>query len=128
MNRVFLQGNLTRAPQLRYTPSGVAVADFGLAVNRSFRDRDGQLQDETCFVEILCVEELALEMHGLLKLGMPTLIAGRLKQERWQTRKGEQSRLKVVAETIQLLSESSPEGPEGPSDGEFELPDIQDPF
>ncbi len=107
LNRVFLAGRLTRDPQLRYTPSGTAVADLGLAVNRSFTDASGQRRDETCFVDVVLWRKQAELTAKHLQKGSPIFIEGRLTFESWEGKDGQRrSRLKVVGENFQFMGES----------------------
>jgi len=108
-NRVIVMGNLTRDPELRYTPSGAAVTSFGLGINRRFRDSSGAPKDEVSFVEIVAWGKQAELCTEYLAKGRLVLIEGRLRQERWESREGEsRSALKVVAERIQFLPNGRP--------------------
>lgn len=102
-NKVMLMGNLTRDPEVRYTPSGTAVADLGLAVNRSFKGSDGQLKDETCFVRVTVWARQAENCAQYLKKGSPVFVEGRLKYDEWEKDGQKQSRLSVVGERVQFL-------------------------
>lgn len=102
-NKVMLMGNLTRDPEVRYTPSGTAVADLGLAVNRSFKGTDGQLKDETCFVRVTVWSRQAENCAQYLKKGSPVFVEGRLKYDEWEKDGQKQSRLSVVGERVQFL-------------------------
>jgi len=121
-NKVILAGNLTRDPELRYTPKGTAIAQFGLAVNRYWTDEQGQKKEEVTFVDIEAWTRLAETAGKYLSKGSPVLIEGRLRQDTWEDKETKQkrSRIKVVAETMQFLS--SPrnvefQGGEGDSGG-----------
>ena len=108
-NQVTLLGNLTRDPELRYTPQGVAVCDLALAVNRKFTRKSGEKVDEVAFVDITCWDRLAEIAAEFLKKGRPVLVAGHLTQDRWEeegTGK-KRSKLRVVAETLQFLGSGS---------------------
>lgn len=116
-NQVTLMGNLTRDPELRYTPQGIAVCDLALAVNRKFTKKDGEMVDEVVFVDITCWNKLAEIAAEFLKKGRPLLVSGRLAQDRWEeegTGK-KRSKLLVVAETFQFLGSGSKDdaAPEG---------------
>ena len=112
-NRVIVMGNLTRDPELRYTPSGAAVTGFGLGINRRFRDSAGAQKDEVTFVEIVAWGKQAEVCSEYLGKGRLVLIEGRLRQERWESREGEsRSALKVVADRIQFLGNGRPQAPE----------------
>jgi len=104
LNKVFLIGNLTRDPELRYTPSGTAVASFGLATTRKYRGQDGEQKEETCFVEVEAWARRAEVISEYLSKGSPVFVEGRLRLDTWETQQGDKrSRLKVVAENFQFL-------------------------
>jgi len=106
MNIVILAGNLTRAPELRYTPRGSPVASFSIAVNRKWKDAQGKLNDEPCFVDCECWGTIAENVTQYLGKGSSVLIRGRLKLDRWtdkQTGKA-RSKLKCVAEIVQFVN------------------------
>jgi len=109
-NKVILIGNLTRDPEVRYTPSGTAVGDLRLATNRRFRAPDGQERDETCFVGVTAWGRQAETCGEYLKKGAPILVEGRLKYDEWEKEGKKFSRLSVVAERVQFLG--SPRGAE----------------
>ena len=128
VNRVIVMGNLTRDPELRYTPGGAAVTSFGLGVNRRFRDRDGLPNDEVTFVEIVTWGKQAESCGEYLAKGRLVLIEGRLRQERWKTAEGEaRSALTVVAERVQFLSNGRPPAAEAEADG-ANAPESEVPF
>lgn len=107
LNKVFLIGNLTRKPELRYTPSGTPVAEFGLAVNRHYTTSTGEKRRDTCFVEVTVWRNKAEACHRDLAKGSPVFIEGRLEFDTWETRSGEKrSKLRVVADTLQLLDKT----------------------
>ncbi|MBQ4107466.1 MAG: single-stranded DNA-binding protein [Lentisphaeria bacterium] len=105
LNKVFLMGNLTRDPDLRTTPSGASVCEFGLAVNRRFTV-NGSERDETCFVDITVWSKAAENCKRFLEKGSPVLIEGRLQLDQWDDREGggKRSKLRVVAEQVQFLN------------------------
>ncbi|MDC0316142.1 single-stranded DNA-binding protein [Verrucomicrobia bacterium] len=94
-NKVILMGNLTRDPELRYTPKGTAVAKLGLAVNRSWRNAEGQQQDETTFVDVDAFGKQAETLGQYMQKGRPILIEGRLKLDQWEDKSTGQSRSKL---------------------------------
>lgn len=103
-NRVVLMGNLTREPELRYTPAGTAIAKMGMAMNRKWRDKDDQLQDEVTFVDVDAFGKLAETMSKYLHKGAGVLIDGRLRWHQWETPTGEKkNRLNVVALDMRFL-------------------------
>ena len=84
INHVALMGNLTRDPELRYTPSGTAVCQVGLGLNRRYRDGAGELQQETSFVEVVVWGKQAEAVAGHLTKGRAVFVEGRLRQEAWE--------------------------------------------
>ncbi|MCA9245004.1 MAG: single-stranded DNA-binding protein, partial [Phycisphaerales bacterium] len=87
-NKVILMGNLTRDPELKYLPSNTAVVEFGLAVNRTWRDQNGQQQEDTCFVDCSCFGRAAETLNQYMSKGKPILIEGRLKYDSWTAQDG----------------------------------------
>lgn len=117
-NKVILAGNLTRDPELRYTPSGTAIAKFGLAVNRKWKDQSGEMKEEVTFVDIDAFGKQAETIGNFLKKGRPILIEGRLKLDQWDDKQTQQkrSRLGVVLEAFTFL-DSGNRGEGGDSGG-----------
>lgn len=103
MNKVFLIGNLTRDPELRYTPSGTAVADLGLAVNRRYRTPSGDEREETCFVDVVVWERQAETCCEYLSKGSPLLVEGRLQMDQWEKDGQKYTKLRIRAERTQFL-------------------------
>ena len=104
LNKVFLIGNLTRDPELRYTPSGTAVADFGMAVNRVWKGQDGQKKEEACFLDVQSWARGAEVISEYCRKGSPLFVEGRLQLDSWQGKDGQKrSKLRVVVENFQLL-------------------------
>ncbi len=104
LNKVFLIGNLTRDPELRYTPSGTAVADLRVAINRRFNTQDGQSREETCFVDITMWARQAEVAAKYLKKGNSVFIEGRLHLDEWENSNGERrTKLRVIAERFQFI-------------------------
>ncbi len=105
LNKVMLIGNLTRDPELRHTPKGTAVAELGLAINRVWRDEQGQKQEDTTFVDVTLWGRQAEVAQQYLTKGSPCYIEGRLNLDTWDDKATGQkrSKLKVVGETLQLL-------------------------
>ena len=116
LNRVLLIGNLTRDPDLRYTPKGTAVTEIALAINRIYSGDDGERKEETTFVDITLWARLAEIAGQYLKKGRPVFIEGRLQLDTWDDKQTGQkrSRMRVVAENMQLLG-SRQEGDPPPS-------------
>ncbi len=89
-NRVILMGNLTRDPELKYLPSGTAVARLGLAVNRTYTDRQsGEKKEEVCFIDLNAFAKTAETMNEYLQKGSPVLVEGRLRYQTWETDDGQ---------------------------------------
>ena len=112
LNKVMLIGNLTRDPELRYTPKGSAVAEFGLAINRVWYNDQKQKQEETTFVDITLWARQAEIAQQYLTKGSPVYIEGRLSLDTWDDKATGQkrSKLKVVGDTIQLLGSKNHAG------------------
>jgi single-strand DNA-binding protein len=104
LNKVLLIGNLTRDPQLRYIPSGTAVADLGMALNNRWTGKDGQKHEETTFVDVTLWARSAELASEYLHKGDPVFIEGRLQLDQWQDKDGQnRQRLRVVGERMQFL-------------------------
>lgn len=101
-NTVELIGNITRDPELRFTPSGAAVANFGLAVNRRWRNQQtNEWEEQVSFFDIVCWRELAENVAESLTKGSRVMVSGRLDQRSWETDNGEKrSKVEVVADEI----------------------------
>jgi single-strand DNA-binding protein len=106
LNRVFLIGNLTRDPELRYTPGGSAVCEFSIGVNRKWKDqKSGEMKDEVAFIDIVTWTRTAELCAEYLKKGRAVFVEGRLTQDRWEdTKTGQKrSKIRVTAERVQFL-------------------------
>jgi single-strand DNA-binding protein len=105
LNRVLLIGNLTRDPEVRYTPKGTAVTELGLAVNRVYTGEDGERREETTFVDVVLWSRLAEIAHQYLKKGRSVFIEGRLQLDTWDDKQTGQkrSKMRVVGENLQML-------------------------
>lgn len=105
LNKVFLIGNLTREVELRVTPKGTAIAQFGLAVNRKWRDESGTDRDETTFVDIEAWGKQGELVAKYLGKGSQCMVEGRLKLDQWEDKTDgkKRSRLKVVLDNVQFL-------------------------
>jgi single-strand DNA-binding protein len=110
-NRVILAGNLTRDPELRYTPKGSAVAGFSLAVNRTWKSESGESKEEVSFIEIEAWGRQAEVIAQYMRKGRPLLVEGRLKQDTWEDKNThqKQSKLKVVLETFSFIDSKGPD-------------------
>ena len=105
LNKVMLMGNLTRDPELKYTPKGTAVAELGLAINRIYNAENGEKREETTFVDVTLWGRTAEIAGEYLKKGRPVFIEGRLQLDTWDDKQTGQkrSKLKVVGEGLQLI-------------------------
>jgi len=109
LNKVFLIGNLTRDPELRYTPGGTAVANLGIAVNRKFKDSSGELKEEVCFLTVTVWDKQAEACCQYLTKGRPVFVEGVLQSRFWETPDGQKrSAIDVRAERVQFLGSYGP--------------------
>jgi single-strand DNA-binding protein len=118
-NRVILAGNLTRDPELRYTPKGSAVVKIGLAVNRTWKNEAGESKEEVTFIDIEAWGRQAEVIAQYMRKGRPLLVEGRLKLDTWEDKNThqKQSKLKVVLESFSFIdSKGTDAGP--PSGGD----------
>lgn len=135
MNRVFLAGNLTRDPEVRYIPSGKAVADLHMAINRKYKTAAGENKEDTCFVGVVVWGRQAETAGEYLKKGSGVLIEGSLRYDQWETNGEKRNRLRVTADRIQFLERPKRSEADGgaasadhghketaPSVGEAEIP------
>ncbi|MFA7231791.1 MAG: single-stranded DNA-binding protein [Victivallaceae bacterium] len=130
LNKVFLLGNLTREPDLRYTPGGAAVCEFGLAVNRKFISNN-QEKEEVCFVEIVVWGKQAESCGRYLEKGSTALIEGRLQLDQWEDKDSgsKRSRLRIVADRVQFVGRKTGSEPayEQNQDGAHHQPSAYQP-
>ena len=139
LNRVLLIGNLTKDPELRYTPSGTPVANLRLAVNSAFKDQAGQRKEDTCFVTVVVWSKQAELCNQYLKKGRLVFIEGRLIYRSWEAEGKTRSTMEVRADRVQFLgppsgtaSRSAREeavgssGPEAPAAEEAEVEPVAD--
>ena len=112
LNKVLLLGNVTRDPEVRYTPKGSAVCDLGVAVNRAYTTESGEKREEVTFVDVTLWGRTAEVASEYLKKGRPVFIEGRLQMDTWDDKQTGQkrTRLRVVAENMQLLGGRPPGG------------------
>ncbi len=111
LNKVFLIGNLTRDPDVKYLPSGTACSEFRLAVNRRFKSREGEQREETLFIDITTFGKTAEFCGEYLKKGRRILVEGRLKEDAWEAKDGtgKRSKIKIMADTVNFM-DSKPTG------------------
>jgi len=103
-NRVILMGNLTRDPELRYLPSNTPVVNFGMAMNRRYKNQQGEQQEEVTFVDCEAFARPAEIINQYMGKGKPIHVEGRLRLDQWQSQDGQnRSKLKVVVENFQFV-------------------------
>jgi single-strand DNA-binding protein len=117
-NKVILAGNLTRDPELRYTPKGTAIAKIGLAINRSWKNEAGETKEEVTFVDVEAFGRQAEVIGQYMKKGRPFLVEGRLKLDQWEDKNThqKQSKLKVVLESFSFIDSNRGDGGGAPSE------------
>jgi single-strand DNA-binding protein len=120
LNKVFLIGNLTRDPELRYTPSGTPLTELGVAVNRVYTTREGERREEATFVDVTVWNRQAETCCQYLKKGRPVHIEGYLRLDTWEDKtSGEKrSKLKVEADRVQFLDSRRDGGPSEAGEGD----------
>ncbi len=118
-NKVILAGNLTRDPEMRYTPKGTAVARIGLAINRTWKNEAGESQTEVTFVDVEAFGRQAEVISQYMKKGRPFLVEGRLKLDQWEDKNThqKQSKLKVILEGFSFIDSRPSDGSGSPSGG-----------
>jgi single-strand DNA-binding protein len=108
LNRVLLIGNLTKDPELRYTPQGTAVVNLRMAVNRKYRDKSQEMKEDTCFLTVVVWDKQAETCNQYLRKGSPVFVEGRLQSRSWEDNAGQKrSVVEVRAERVQFLSAGS---------------------
>lgn len=118
LNKVFLMGNLTRDPEVRYTPKGTAVADLGMAINMVYRTQDGSDREEVVYVDVVTWGRQAETCGQYLSKGSPVFVEGRLQLDQWEDKDGQKrSRLRVRAERVQFLGRGKAGESKGPAPG-----------
>jgi single-strand DNA-binding protein len=126
VNKVFLVGNLTRDPELRYTPNGAAVTDLGVACNRSYTTREGERREEVTFIDVTVWNRQAETCCQYLKKGRSVHVEGFLKMDTWddKTTGEKRSKLKVEADRVQFLDRKDTPG--GGSEDDFAPPSTRE--
>ena len=128
VNKVILVGNLGKDPELRYTPSGQAVATFSLATGRKWKDKEGQMQDQTDWHNIVTWGRQAEIAKEYLKKGSPIFIEGRIQYRTYNDRDGNKRYItEIVAQSLQMLGRKGAEtAPEVPEEIDVETPPAAD--
>lgn len=102
-NRIILIGNLTKDPELRYTPQGTPVSNFRIAVNSRYKQAD-ELREETLFIDVVVLGKQAESCSQYLNKGRSVLVEGRLKERRWESEGQQRSKFEVIAQNVRFLS------------------------
>ncbi len=111
LNKVLLIGNLTRDPELRYIPSGSAVATFTVAVNRVYKDQAGEKKEQTSFIRVVVWGRRAEVCGEYLSKGSPVFVEGRLQSRDWETQEGQKrNTVEVIADNVQFLRSGTKQG------------------
>ena len=115
LNKVMLMGNLTRDPEIKYTPKGTAIANFGIAVNRTYTPEGGERREEVTFIDLEAFGRTAEVIGEYFKKGRPIFIEGRLKLDQWddKTSGKKMSKLRVVVDSFEFLGSREGGGGEG---------------
>ena len=128
-NKVILMGNLTRDPEIRQAGTGMKVAELGLAVTETWRDKNGQTKETTCFVDVVVWDKLAELCGQYLHKGRPVLVEGRLQMDEWKNQQGEKrTKLRIRADAVKFLGSpqqkaasaapaAAPQAPDAPPAG-----------
>lgn len=126
-NKVLLIGNLTKDPELRYTPQGTAVVNLRMAVNRRFRNKNQELKEETCFVTVVAWDKQAEVCNQYLHKGSSLLVEGRLQSRSWEDNNGQKRNvIEIRAERVQFLGAPSAKPQGAAAEEPQEEPSSQD--
>jgi single-strand DNA-binding protein len=118
-NKVILMGNLTRDIELRHTQGGMAIAKFGMAINRRSSTKDGEQRESTCFVDMTAFGKSAELLNQYVRKGSPLFVEGRLEYSTWESQDGgKRNKLEVIVENFQFMSSGNREGGGGGGGGE----------
>lgn len=130
VNKVFLAGRLTRDPELKYTPSGTAIATFGIATNRTWTPKDGEKKEETCFVDITMFGRRGEVINEYFQKGSSIFIEGRLQFNQWETKDGQKrNTLRVIADNFQFVGgDKKDKKPTQKTDDADDIADEEIPF
>lgn len=121
-NRIILIGNLTKDPELRYTPNGAAVSKFRIAVNTRYKQGEDN-KEETLFIDIVVFGKQAENCSEYLSKGGQVLVEGRLQERRWETDGQQKSKVEVVAQNVRFLSRRVSDAGGGMTEGSVSPPD-----
>ena len=127
-NKVIIVGNLTRDPEVKYLPSGMAVAELGVAINDSYKNKEGEMVERTVFVDVDVWGKQAETSSNYLSKGSPVLIEGKLQMDSWETKDGEKrNKMKVRADRVQFLPSGGKGGGGGGGESRKSAPKQQAP-
>ena len=121
-NRIILIGNLTKDPELRYTPQGTPVASFRIAVNTRYKQSD-ESREDTLFIDIVTFGKQAETCSQYLNKGKSVLVEGRLQERRWESEGQQKSKFEVIAQTVRFLSRKGAGEGQGVADSEVPPPE-----
>lgn len=124
-NRVILIGNLTKDPEVRYTPGGTPVATVAIAVNSKHKGNDGNTKEETLFIDAIVFGKQAETCGQYLVKGRPVLVEGRLRERRWEYEGQKKSKMEVVASNVRFLSRKQGSGSAGGDAPPDEVTDLE---
>jgi single-strand DNA-binding protein len=119
-NKIILIGNLTKDPELRYTPQGTPVASFRIAVTSKYRQSD-ELKEETLFIDVVVFGKQAESCSQYLSKGRPVLVEGRLQERRWESEGQQRSKCEVIAQTVRFMGRKT-DVPPAPQDSDDSAP------
>ncbi len=126
-NRIILVGNLTKDPELRYTPQGTPVATIRIAVSSKFKTQSGgDMKEETLFIDVVTFGKQAETVSQYLAKGRPVLVEGRLQERKWESDGQQRSKFEVVAQTVRFLGRrETPQAPQTETTPPEEITDIE---
>lgn len=128
LNKAIIVGNLTRDPELKAMPNGNSVANFSIATNRTWRDKDGKQQVSVAYHNIIVFGKQAHSCAGYLKKGQSVLVEGRLQTRSWDSKEGvKQYRTEIVADRVQFGPQSARTNPDGARDDTDGIDDVSTP-
>lgn len=123
-NRIILIGNLTKDPELRYTPQGTPVSNFRIAVNSRYKQAD-ELREETLFIDVVVLGKQAESCSQYLNKGRAVLVEGRLKERKWESEGQQKSKFEVIAQNVRFLSRKEP-GDQAVNSGDLPPEEVTD--
>ena len=113
LNKVLLMGNLTRDPEVKYTPKGTAVGDLAIAINDSYKAQDGTIKETVTYVDVEVWGRTAENCKQYLTKGRPVFVEGQLRLDQWEQEGQKRSKMKVRADRVQFLGGGGPGGGQG---------------